>query len=150
MKIKRLRKGFSLVEVLFGIFLAGLCATVLAATMPVATNSRVQANYQNMALSLAQKQMEAVRSLGYANLTPQQMQTNLLIDSATPVDTNTFSFTNVDNAMFDNPSTVLPQGQGRITVEQVELDMRRVTVEVSYNYKGRTQRVRLATLIANL
>lgn len=150
--MRRARRGFSLLEVLFAVFLAAVCATILAATMPVANNSRARANMNNKATSLAQKQVEAIRGLGYANATPEQLQKFNLIDSLQPIEgtTDTYSFTNVDSAVGDNPSQILPSGQGFVRLQQVDLDLRRVTVEVRYQDRGRQKSVRLGTLIANL
>lgn len=144
------RSGFSLVEVLFGIFLAGLCATILAATMPVAQQSRERANLNNAAVSLAQRQMEAVRGLGYANLTPDRLLANGVIESATPIATNTFSFNGVGAATANSPALLLPRGQGRITIEQAGLDLRRVVIELRWDDRGRQRTFRLGSLVANL
>ena len=144
------QQAFSLVEVLFGIFLAGLCATVLAATMPVANNSRQKANYQNVALSIAQKQMESLRSLGYPNLTSERLLSTGVIDSSTPVATNTYSFTNIDAGAYDSPSLKLPSGQGRLIVEQVGIDLRRVTIQLTWTEAGRQKSIQIGTLVANL
>lgn len=146
----RRRKGFSLIEVMFGVFIAAIIASILAATMPIAGKSRVKAANQNKAFTLAQKEIEAIRSMGYPNCTPQQLYDNGLIDSTTAVAANTYSFSNVDNAMFDNPAIVLSQGEGRVIIEQPGLDLKRITVEVSWNDAGRTRTVRLGTSIANL
>ncbi len=147
---RRVQRGFSLVEVLFGIFLAGLCATVLAATMPVANMSREKANNQNIALSLAQKQMESLRSIGYPNLTVERMHSLGVIDSQTPIATNTYSFTNVDSGAYDSPAMQLPSGQGRILLEQLNLDLRRVTIEMRWTENGRQRSISVGTLVANL
>lgn len=144
------QQAFSLVEVLFGIFLAGLCATVLAATMPVANNSRQKANYQNVALSIAQKQMESLRSLGYPNLTAERLLSTGVIDSSTPVAANTYSFTNIDAGAYDSPSIKLPSGQGRLIVEQVGIDLRRVTIQLTWTEAGLQKSVQIGTLVANL
>ena len=144
------KRGYSLVEVLFGIFLAGLCAMVLAATMPVANNARAMANNQNTALSLAQKQMEALRAAGYPNMTAERLQASGLIDSATPVAANTFSFTNVDTGALDSPALRLPNGTGQVRVEQVGLDLRRITIILNWRERGRNKSVSVATTVANL
>lgn len=150
MRKSRSKRGFSLVEVLFGIFLAGLCAMVLAATMPVANNARGMANNQNAALSIAQKQMEAIRSAGYPNLTPDRLATLGLIDSASPVATNVYSFTNVDSGQLDSPGVKLANGTGRMLLEQVGLDLRRVTLTLSWRERGRTRTISVGTMVANL
>lgn len=133
-----------------GIMIVALCATALVSTMPVATMSRVRAKSQNQALSLAQKEMEAIRSVGYANITPAQLYANGLIDSITPVATDTYSFTNVDNAILDNASASLKDGVGWVKIEEVAIDLKRVTIEVRWTDKGRSRTVSVGTLVANL
>jgi len=137
---------------LFGIFLAGLCATLLAATMPVATSSRARADLNNKATSMAQKHLEAVRGLGYANAIPAQLFQFGLIDTASPLSgtDDTYSFTNVDSGTVDSPAQILPSGTGRLTLEQVDLDLRRATIEIRYLDRGTTRSVRMGTLVANL
>lgn len=150
--IHRRRHGFSLIEVLFAIFISAICAVILASAMPAANNSRGRADLNGRAASLAQKMIEAVRGLGYPNATPTMLYNNGLLDSVTPIPgtTDTYSFTNVDSTKFDNPSRILPQGEGRITLENVDIDLRRVTVEVRWMARGRQMSVRVGTLIANL
>lgn len=144
------RRGFSLIEVLIAVFLVVLCAMIVGATMPIATASREKSDLLTKATGLAQKQLEAIRGVGYPNVVPSQLVFFGLIDNVTPVATNTYSFTNADSAVFDNPANVLPNGVGRLRIEQLEIDLRRVTVEVTYNDRGTTRTARLATLIANL
>jgi len=153
MRIRKIRKhvsGFSLIEVLFSVFLASICAMIVAASMPIANNGRAKADLQNKATSLAQKQLEAIRGLGYPNATAPQLYSNGLIDSISPIATETYSFSNVDSANLDNPTLVLPSGSGRVTLSQVDLDLRRVVVEVRYVDRGKNKSIQVGTLIANL
>lgn len=147
---KSKRRAFSLIEILFAVFITAAVAALLAATMPIATSSRVKADLNNKATTLAQKEMEAVRGLGYANLTASSISANGLIDSTSAVSANTYAFTNVDGASKDSPATVLPEGKGFITITQPDIDLRAITVEVTYRQNGRTQSVKLSTLVANL
>jgi len=149
-KKRSIRRGFSLIEVLFGIFMVSLCATVLAATMPTANQSRAKANNSTKAISLAQKQIETIRSAGYASITPERLEALGLIDSRVSVSANTFSFTNVDNGIFDNPSTVLPSGIGTVRIRQDALELREVLIILTWQEKGRTKSYSLGTKIANL
>lgn len=144
------KRGFSLIEILLAVFVTGAVATILAATMPIAMKSRVKADYNNKATSLAQKQLEVTRALGYANLTPAQMVKYKVIDSATPIAANTYQCVNVDYLVDDSPGSVLPGGQGTMKVEQADIDLRRITVEISYLDGGTRRTVRIATLVANL
>ena len=146
----RKRKGFSLIEVLFAVFMSLMCATILAATMPIATASRERADANNKATSVAQKQLEAIRGLGYGNITPNQLLAYKLIDSVTPVSDSTYSFKNVDKEAKDSVANVLKGGDGNVMIEQIDTDLRRVTVIVTYEDRSGKQEVRLATLVANL
>lgn len=146
----RRRKGASLIEMLFAVFMVAICAAIMASTMPMASSGRKRADTQNKAVGLAQKQLEALRGIGYANLTGTQMNTYGLIDSATPVATNTWSFTNSDGATNDNVSGVLPGGTGTVEVTQVGLDLRQIVVTVRWNSRTGQREVRLGTLVANL
>lgn len=148
------KRAASILEVLFAVFVALTCMLVVGATMPMATVTRGKSDNLAKATSLAQKQLEAVRALGYPNLTGTGMMSRSLVDSATPTGTNTWSFTNVDNGPVDSPAQVLPAGTGSITIEQADIDLRRVTVVVTWTeVRGATtgtRTLRLGTLIANL
>lgn len=146
----RARKGFTLVETLFAILMATMCTMIFAAAIPVANNGRAKANLANKATSLAQKQLEAVRSAGYANCTASQLYAYGLIDSVVPLTGTTYGFTNSDSVPLDNPARVLPGGTGRLTLEQPDLELRRVTIEVRWVERGTLRSIRLGTLIANL
>jgi prepilin-type N-terminal cleavage/methylation domain-containing protein len=147
--MSRRRRGFSLIEVLFASFVALTCALIYAGTLPVGDRSRAKADFSNRALALAQKQIEGLRSID-PTLRPDQMLAAGLIDNVNPVGPDTYSFTNVDNARFDNPARVLPSGTGRVTVRQVDLELREVVVNVGWRENGRDRSLRLATLVADL
>ncbi|MBX3117644.1 MAG: prepilin-type N-terminal cleavage/methylation domain-containing protein [Fimbriimonadaceae bacterium] len=147
---KKRTKGHTLVEVLFAVALCGICALIMAATMPMANTTRAKADLNNRATSLAQKQLEAIKSLGYANATTQQLFANGLIDSQSPVATNTYAWTNSDAAATDNPAKILPSGTATVKLEQVDLDLRRVTVVVNWKVRGANRSISIGTLIANL
>jgi len=149
-KSKRGQSGFSYIEVLLAIFLVVTSATIVLSTMPISTSSRIKADYLNRATSMAQKQLEAIRGRGYQNATVSQLLGAGLIDSSSPIATNTYPFTNSDNAALDNPSAILPQGTGTVKIDQVSLDLRQVIVKVNWVDRGTTRSVTLGTLIANL
>ncbi|MCW5936082.1 MAG: hypothetical protein KIT11_02090 [Fimbriimonadaceae bacterium] len=147
--LRKRQKGSALIEAMFAIFLALVCAVIFAATMPTANRSRAKADLNNLALGLAQKQMEALKGVDAA-LSPEALFAARLIDSKDPVAPNTYSFTNVDSGVSDSPSSVLPNGTGRLRVETVAIELRRVTVEVNWTEEGQPKTVRLGTLIADL
>ena len=146
----RRNRGFSLIEVLLAIFLVALSALMVGATMPVANVSRAKANLEDKAMGLAQKQLEAIRGLGYSNASPTQLYSYGLIDSTSTIATNTYSFSNSDSAALDSPARILPGGSGKVLIEQVDLDLRRVIVTVSWTDRGVAKQYVLGTLIANL
>ncbi|SRR5579871_4061860 len=149
--MKRNRKsGVTLVEVLFAMFLVVACALIVAATAPIADVARGKADLMNKANGLAQKQLEAIRGVGYANVNATQLAAYGLIDSPSPIATNTYSFTNSDSSNLDNPSKILPSGVGTVKIEQIQTNLVRVTVSVTYSNNQRNQSVSLGTLIANL
>ncbi len=146
----RTRRGFSLIEVLIAVFLVITCMLIVIATMPLATASRNKADRSTKAIGLAQKELEALRGAGYPNLTPTQMYSYGLIDNTTAVSSNTYTFTNADALAYDSPANVLPNGTGTVTVEQLDFDLRRLTVAVTYRDLNTTKTVRLGTIVANL
>lgn len=142
--------GATLIESLFAVFLVFSAASVVLSTMPIGTNARTISELKQRAMGLAQKELEAIRGLGYANATATQLYSFGFIDSTTPVTDSTYSFTNVDNAARDNPARILPTGTGTVKLEQTDIDLRRVTVTVSYVERGTPKSVTVGTLIANL
>lgn len=145
----RKRTGNTLVEVMFAVFLALVCAMIFAAAMPTAAASRVKADNYNTAVNIAQRQMEALKAVDPA-LRADQLFAAGLIDSVTPISTNTWSFTNVGIAGRDNAASVLKNGTARVTIELLAVELRRVTVRIDWVEKGQPRNVTLATLVADL
>lgn len=148
--LRRKDRGALLMESLFAIFLVVVVAAIIAATMPLANSSRARADMLNKAVSIAQKQIENIRGLGYPNITGNALFTAGLVQSATADAQGRLVFTNIDSAAFDAPSNVLPQGRGFVVIQQSGSDRRRVTVRVEWTERSRTREVVLATLVANL
>lgn len=144
------RRGFSLIEVLIALFLVVTCMMIVVSTMPISTASRAKADLSSKAIGIAQKELEAIKGTGYPNVAADRLLANGLIDSTTPVATNTYSFTNADAAANDSIARVLPNGTGRVLIEQVDLDLRRITITITYRDRSATRTVRLGSLIANL
>lgn len=149
-KSRRKIAAFTLVEVVFSVFVIAMCALVVASTMPVATMSRTKADQLTRASDIAEKEMECIRGAGFVNATPSQMASEGLIDSSTPISTNTYSFTNVDNGLFDNPATVLPSGTGTVQLTTLSLGTVQVVVTVNYVSNGVNKTITTGTVLANL
>jgi prepilin-type N-terminal cleavage/methylation domain-containing protein len=143
-------KAFTLIEVLIALFLLVMCAFIVSASMPIANASRSKANDLNKAMSLAQKEMEAIRGVGYPGITPDVLVAKGLLDSATAVTPNTYSFTNSDKVVRDNPARVLTDGTGQVKIEQLDIDLKRVTVTVTWRERAKRKSFTVATLVANL
>jgi hypothetical protein len=120
--------------------------------MPVATVSRVMSQYQDKAMDVAQKQMEAIRSAGYANANPSQLQALGLIDSTFAVgnNPNAFPFTNSDHSNLDNPGLVLPSGTGTVEIDQLNFNLVQVIVTVYWSDHGTNRSYVIGSLMANL
>ena len=146
----RVRKGFTLVEALFAIFLVAICAAIVAATTPIASMSRVKAESMNKATGIAQKELESIRGAGFANCTASALVSAGLLDSTNVVAPNTYSFTNSDLLKFDNAAKVLPNGTGTVKLEQLNIDLVRVTVTVTWMERTRQRQISIGTLIANI
>lgn len=157
---RRKRKGHTLLEAMFASFLALICALIFAATIPLANFTRGKAENMNLAVSLAQKSAETMKASGYPNVTPQRLYDNNLIDSLTQQSIAALPFgqtgemaypaNNVDNALVDSPSKLLPEGRGYVIAEQADLDMRRITVIVAWKERSVWKSVRVSTWVANL
>ncbi len=147
--MRRRARAFTLAEIVLSIFLLGVVAVVFGALFPVSQRVSGSAKWRAAALALAERRMEAVKFIGYGNLTYDGLRAYRLID-ASP-NTSPFSFTNTDDASHESPARMLPNGQGQIVVEDTAWDVKRVTVRVSWrDLNGQTRQVELRTLITNL
>lgn len=147
--MRRRARGFTLAEIVLSIFLLGVVAVVFGALFPISQRVSGSAKWRATALALAERRMEAIKFIGYGNLTYDGLRAYGLID-ASP-NTSPFSFTNTDDASRESPARMLPNGQGQIVVEDVAWDVKRVTVRVSWrDLNGQTKQVELRTLITNL
>jgi len=154
MKLKRNRitrlSGFTLLEVLIAMFVVCMCALMVAATMPVASASRHKSDLMNRASGLAQKQLEAIRGEGYVNANASQLAAFGLIDSAIPIGTNKYSFTNSDSTSLDNPAKVLPQGTGSVQINAITLNLTEVIVTLTWKDSSGNQAYSAGIILANL
>lgn len=144
------RKGFTLVETMLSVFMVACAAAILASSMPVATISRNKANYLNKAANFAQKEVELMKAQGYANLTATKLEAADLIDNATPVSTNTYSCNDTDSVVGDRVGDILPTGTATVMIEQTDIELKRITVTVSWREKGRNRSYVVASLVANI
>jgi len=149
--------GYTLIEIVFALFLLATGAVVTTAALPIANTDRARADMLNKAVGLTQKEVEAIRGLGYANANASQLYFYNLIDSTTPLSnfpstssTATYSFTQSDSSANDSPATLLPGCTATVTVTQADIDLISISVTVTWNEQGTTRTYSDGTLIANL
>lgn len=118
------QSGFTLVEVLIGIFLLAIGAAIVAGVYPVAQISRVKAVYSTFATSLAEQKMEELKSAGYAS-----------IQAGSPITTAVVE---------------LPNGQQTVAITQYSPSIKKVSITITWNgYRTVGGSITLATLISN-
>lgn len=148
-KDRNRQAGNTLIEVMFAVFLALVCAMIFAAAMPTAAASRKKADNYNTAISIAERQLEALKGVD-PGLKPDQLYAAGLIDSTSTVGTDTWAFTQVGSLTNDNAAKVLQNGVAQIKIELVDIELRRVTVTVDWKERGQDRNVTLSTLVADL
>jgi type II secretory pathway pseudopilin PulG len=146
---KRSNGGFSIIEVLISAFVVGLTATLLGATFPTGDRSRLMASNESTAISIAQRQIEVLRSIGYSSLTQDRL-TGLGVIQVDGQTVDGFNFSNSNSGVNDSAFTSLPNGRAYLKMTQVEIDLKEVIVTISWQDNGRTRTVRVGTMVANL
>ncbi len=150
-----------MIEAVVSMFVLLLCVLIYSASFPVANQSRAKTEQANIALSLAQRKIETIRSSGFANATPAQWLSTSLIQSTAPVDLNSalsysrmtgqsYEFTTTENAVFDSPATTLHNGRGYISMDQVQPNQKDIHVIVFWQDRDVLRFVRLSTTLINL
>lgn len=158
---KRVR-GFTLIEVLFGITLLGVAATAFAAMYPISARLQASARNRAQAARIAQREMESLRRLPFGNLVNiAQLQ----IASPAVIDTSAltppYSFTNIAADGSNTVASLLPSGTGTVMIEDVsatdpsavsllQTNLRRLTVTVSWDDRGKTRSVVVSSLVSYL
>jgi type II secretory pathway pseudopilin PulG len=147
---RRRKNGFTLVEVMLSVFMVTCAGAILASAMPAATVSRMKGNYLNKAANFAQKEIELMKAQTYSNLTDTKLYASDLIDNTTPIATNTYSCNNTDAAVGDRVTDLLPSGTASVKIEQMDIELKRITLTVNWREKGRNRSYSVASLVANL
>ncbi|MBL1149878.1 MAG: hypothetical protein HND42_06675 [Armatimonadetes bacterium] len=140
-------RAYSLAETLFAVFLIAICGLIIGSTLPVANASRARADMLNKATEIAQKQMEAVKGLGYANLNATALASAGLLDSTVPDGSGYLRFDNVDSTAYGAPWQILPSGKGRLRIQQVRNDLRSITVRVEWTERNGVRFVQLTNYL---
>jgi prepilin-type N-terminal cleavage/methylation domain-containing protein len=118
--------GYTLIEVIVGLFLVSLGALMFSAMLPMAAKGgRMVGNYQQ-ASSLVQHKIDECRSVGYGRLTYSELQTAGIID-ASPT-SSPYSFAGVDSL-----ASIYPSATGTLTVTDFSTTIRQVTVTLTWS-----------------
>lgn len=147
---KHTSRGFTLIEALFATFLVAVCAAIIAATVPIANSSRGRADMANVALNIGQQQMEAVRGVGFPNITPSALSSAGLLDGTSPDPNGRYAFHGSDSANFGAPRQLLPEGKGWLRLENIGFDLKKITVTIEWLDRGATKSITLCSLVGNL
>lgn len=135
---------------MLSVFMVTCAGAILASAMPAATISRMKANYQNKAANFAQKEIELMKAQTYSNLTSAKLYAADLIDSTNTIATDTYACNLTDAAVGDRVSDILPSGTASVKIEQIAIELKRITLTVNWREKGRNRSYVVASLVANL
>ncbi|MES2462374.1 MAG: prepilin-type N-terminal cleavage/methylation domain-containing protein [Armatimonadota bacterium] len=142
----RRRCGFSLIEVLFGIFLLAVAGIVFSALYPLGTKMTASARYRGQAIRIARGQMESLRrvaldsgKLDYIrNKDVASLKTKLDVNEAV-VDSSataaSLTFTGVPLSAGETVNTILPGGVGTFTVTADSPATERTILKVTVSWK---------------
>jgi prepilin-type N-terminal cleavage/methylation domain-containing protein len=118
-------KGYSLVELVITIVVFGIITASVTNLFLTINQSQVRSNYLGTAARAAQREVESLRNNNYNSLTPG----------------SSIDFTN------QLPAILPPDKVGTAEVSEPVSGLRRVDVTVTYTYQGKTQSVKLSSLI---
>lgn len=124
-----MKNGFSLVETILVIAIGGILI-ILLANLPSALTLITKSKNTSIAKEIAAKQIEDKRNISYSNLA------------------------NDKGNITDPRLSLLPQGEGTITVEDCDLSVctngesiKQVTVSITWKDNQKPQEVRIKTLV---
>ena len=150
----RLKRGVSIVEALASTVVVGFCVVMVLNVVPFSIRTYISARQINIASSIVQRELTGIANRKYPNIDATVLASTTpkpaLLDSATAVTTNTYSFTNIESANNASVAQLLPSGIGRVLIEQLTTDTRRVTVTVTWTNNGVTSSYAAAYIMGNL
>ncbi|MCC6483207.1 MAG: hypothetical protein IT209_00040 [Armatimonadetes bacterium] len=139
----------TMLEIVFAMSVILACALVYAAAFPTSTTNRQKTDNHAVALTLADREMEALRDAGYsiANSYGGLQSANLI--NSTPA-SSPYSISNVTHGSSQTIANTLPSGTGTLTVVPQGTGVLRVTVVVSWVEKSATRSISLSSYLANV
>lgn len=141
------KRGAMLMDAIIAIYLLLVVALVLSVMLAGSAVSRRLADERTKATCIANRELEAVKSLGYQNLTFTSLQFYGLTDTSTSSTVSTFT---TCGAPSDRVSTILSHGTGTITITDVTATVRRVVVTVTWLSKFGNHSVSVSTEVGKL
>lgn len=129
----------------------GCAAAIAVAAMPVSTASKTKAKYYNFAVNFATRQIEEVQHQQFAKINGDDLKSYGLIDSATPSSgSDTFSCNTVTFGANETIVSKLPSGSATVRIEDISLNLKRVTVHVQWKERSNTRSYDVGTVVADL
>ncbi len=132
MRILKNKRGAMFIDVLVGVYILAIVGLIYAATIGMAVVSQAKADNTTKATMVINRQLEAVRNLGYLGITHDALYTNGLIDNspASPP----YSITNIGDSG-KRISDVLKNGSGSMDIVDSGLSTKQVSVTVTWQDK---------------
>lgn len=140
------RRGFTLIEALFGMFVLSLTGIVFAALYPLGTRMTATARYRGQAIRIARGEMESLRHVALdsgkfdyirnkdvASLKSKLDANEAVVDSAAT--SASLTFTGVPLSNGDTIDKVIPNGVGTFTITADSPATNRTILKVTVSWK---------------
>lgn len=122
---RRLRRGATLLEVVFAVFIVAGAALVFSALIPPAVKSEKMVASHQQAISIIQHKIDQLRGVGYGRLTYSELLDAGIIDSSPS--SSPYQFTQVDQL-----TTFYRQATGTIAISDFDANIRRATITLTW------------------
>ncbi len=138
-------RGFTLIEVVISLVVFSVLVLIFAASIPLAHMAADQNGQYAQATSLCQHKIDQLRAMGYGRMNyTELLEAGRIDDSYT---SSPYHFTVVDDL-----ETYLPGSEGTLAIDDVGLDVKKITITVSWKtalHRPKTSTMSLSALIAN-
>jgi prepilin-type N-terminal cleavage/methylation domain-containing protein len=123
------RQGFTLIEVMFGVVLAGMAVSMVATLIPLATKGQNASREYLQMTDVAQSKLDRLKDLGYGRLDEDE-----IVDAGigTKESEDTYRFVLVRGVDSATSAT------GRITISDFDPDIKRVVISIDWKSAGAT------------
>lgn len=138
-----------MVEIVLAMSVLMACAFVFSAAFPTSTANRQKADNHALALTMANREMAALRDEGYGVCSTYSGLSSAGVIDASPTSVP-YSFTNVTQGSAQTVANVLPSGTGSLTVTTVSTGVIRLSVVVRWTEQGQSRFISLSSYLANV